>query len=144
MGEKYSEISMLFWLSQAYLGMRTAVLAAFRESGHTISTEQHALLDDLWRYGSSTQSEIARRTARDAPAVSRLIGALEKAGYVERTSIDRRTNRVSLTVEGRALHDQLAPIFAKIMDESLGSFSESEKQAAREILKALARNYSQN
>ena len=114
----------------------------FKEAGYPLSPEQWSILADLWQFGHSNQSEIAKRTGRDAPAITRLLSSLESEGLLVREPVDRRTNIVRLTKRGEELHGLLTPIFMQIVDRRLAEFSAEEKEATHKILRAIAKGRS--
>ena len=142
MDQQGRSASILFWLRQAYFGLRQDMARGFKEAGYPLSTEQWSILADLWQFGRSNQSEIAKRTGRDAPAITRLLSGLEEEGLLEREPVDRRTNNVELTKRGKELHRLLAPIFQQIVDQRLAEFSDEETQNAYKILRSIAKGRS--
>ncbi len=75
--------------------------AVFAESG--VGTKQVGVLRELRRFGSISQVELARATATDPAALMRALDALERRGWLQRSSCDgdRRRKLVSLTDDGR-------------------------------------------
>lgn len=138
MTEAEKSSAILFWLHQAHHGMRLRITREFKRAGYPITAEQWSVLADLWQYEDSQQSLIAERTGRDAPAITRLVRSLEEDGYVERKAIDRRTNIVRLTKEGKNLHRLLQPIFSEIIASSLAGFSVEEIALGTKIMKSIA------
>lgn len=109
----------------------------FREAGHDITAEQWAVMNVLWQHGEANQTSISRRTGRDRPAVTRLVSSLESKGLVVREAMDRRTNRVRLTDQGRKLHDLLGPVFSDITGLILKEVSAEDLDTTARTLKAI-------
>jgi DNA-binding MarR family transcriptional regulator len=70
-----------------------------------LSAERLSLLSVLVFGGPATMSALARAEQVSRPAITRTVGALEKAGLVRREEVaeDRRLSRVSATASGRRL-----------------------------------------
>ncbi|MFT5439895.1 MAG: DNA-binding MarR family transcriptional regulator, partial [Alphaproteobacteria bacterium] len=58
-----------------------------------------------------TATEITERWAMDKMAISRALQRLESAGHIrrDRNQQDRRSYRLSLTEDGKILHDRILP-----------------------------------
>lgn len=75
-----------------------------------------------------TQVELGERTRMDKVTVSRAAIALVNRGLVARApnAHDRRSHRLSLTGEGRALYEQVAPKALDMEARMLASFAPEE------------------
>jgi DNA-binding MarR family transcriptional regulator len=76
-----------------------------QEAGGGLSPTLTAALASIESHGPLTPSEIADRERIKRPTATRLIGTLEVAGLVARTSdpSDRRSSLIAITPEGRQL-----------------------------------------
>jgi len=98
------------------------------------------LLNQLQRWGSGTQREIAERAAQHPTGVSRLLDELERGGYVHRSreTDDRRKVRVEITPAGTARLEQSRPEVLRAVDEVLRPLSVAERHALRALLEKLS------
>lgn len=87
-------------LSRAFHAMKTDTRACARGLG--LGPGQPRILSYLAAHGVSTQREIAKYLIIDPSAVSRMLDALERGGFVESVpGRDRRCRSLALTEHGR-------------------------------------------
>lgn len=86
-----------------------------------------------------TAQAICEATAMDKVTVSRAIRALDGRGLIIRTpsASDRRASDVSLTDEGRAIYEEVAPLALDYERALLEGFSEAEQAALTGLLERL-------
>jgi DNA-binding MarR family transcriptional regulator len=86
------------------------------------------LIAVLAEKGSATQFDLGGATRMDKVTVSRGAIALVARGLVRRSPNprDKRSHLLSLTAQGRALYDQVAPKALALEDEVLADFSAEE------------------
>lgn len=90
---------------------------------------QEFYLAQLWREDGITSADLAMRTGVSAPAVTKVVSGLERAGLVhrERDSTDARLVRVRLTEAGRALREPVSRIWNECEREFWGGLTEDER-----------------
>ena len=88
------------------------------------------------------QVELADRTFKDKPNLTRMIDVMDKKGLVERRKDenDRRTYNVYLTDPGRALQDQLIPLAVGVIEKIQQNFSHEEIAQLKSMLKKIYDN----
>src|SRR5688572_27460325 len=76
-----------------------------QEAGTDLGPAQTSALATIERHGPLAPSELARRERIKRPTATRILGALEKAGLLDRVRDpeDGRGSIVSINAEGRAL-----------------------------------------
>ena len=86
-----------------------------------------------------TSQEIVERTVMDKVTVSRAVQALIERGLVGRRphDADRRSHRLSLTGEGRSLHEEVAPLALEFERAVLSGLSEAERDQLSRLLRRL-------
>lgn len=91
---------------------------------------QPKLLAYLSEHKSCRQREFADYFEIDGAAVSRMIDALEKGGFVTRTTDaeSRRSNLIELTEKGRMAQQQWEVHCASLEQQMLYDFDESERE----------------
>jgi DNA-binding MarR family transcriptional regulator len=112
-------------LRQAVL--RLARRLRYQQVGATVTQSQLAVLGTLGKHGPLTPGELADHEKVQPPSMTRMIAALEAAGYVARAPhpTDGRQVVVSITEAGNALRKAirrkrdawLAPRIAELSDE---------------------------
>jgi len=80
-----------------------------RDSAHDITHMDGKVLGYFARHAGATQSDLAVDSGRDKAQLARLIKGLREKGLLqaEADEADRRNQRLSLTVDGRAVHRAL-------------------------------------
>jgi DNA-binding MarR family transcriptional regulator len=114
----------------------------FREAALDLTVEQWSVLVHLWKHDNVSQQELANRTFRDKPSITRLIDNLEKLGLVKRSGskTDRRINLVSLTAQGRSLRDQTMQLANDTLNEGLEGVSAEDVEVTRKVLTKVYEN----
>lgn len=84
----------------------------------------------LGRYDGLSAREVAERTAMDKVAVSRAVAELVKDGRVKRTiaNHDKRQSVLSLTVKGRKVYDEVAPLALQHEQRLLAHLDAEERE----------------
>jgi DNA-binding MarR family transcriptional regulator len=94
----------LGWLvTKAASSLSLRLSRAFSEAGLALSPEQYGVLALAAREAGSSQADIARALARDAPSLTRLSDALARGGLItkEPKAGDRRAYRLFVTAKGK-------------------------------------------
>lgn len=93
----------------------------------------------LGRYPDLSAGEVAQRTAMDKVAVSRAVAGLVEAGRVERETHDddRRRSVLRLSAEGRAIHDEVAPLAIAFEKRLLDGMAADERDVLFRLLDRL-------
>lgn len=99
-----------------------------REAGLSITSEQWSIMYNLWVEEGLTQQELAIRTFRDKPSVTRLINNLERLNLVIRVNDknDRRSNLIYLTKIGRKMKDEGMKQAANTIEQALGGLTDDQ------------------
>ncbi|MBO4805715.1 MAG: MarR family transcriptional regulator [Paludibacteraceae bacterium] len=110
--------------------------------GLEITPEQWSVLMYLWQQDGVNQREIADATYKDKPSITRLIDNLERMGLLFRKqdNVDRRTNKIFLTKEGKELHEKARATTLKTMHAALDGLSKDEVEQAQRLLRTVFRN----
>jgi len=136
------DTSLGFLLSRTNASMRAALNRAIRETGIDASAEQWGVLNIVAASPGITQSGIAERSLKDKTNITRMLDALEKAGYVERTSdnTDRRLYRIFITRKGESLLKGLIPLAQAVNDKAARGVPARELRAFTAVLERIYRN----
>lgn len=114
----------------------------FKEKGIEITAEQWSVLYYLWGEEGLTQQELATRTFRDKPSITRLIDNLERDNLVVRVpdKHDRRVNLIYLSNAGKELQKTCMEQANKTLSEAIKGIDETHIRLAKETLKAVFDN----
>jgi DNA-binding MarR family transcriptional regulator len=136
------EEALGFWISRVYLASRAELYRRFKKHGVEITPEQWMVLVRLWQSEGLTQSELAARTFRDLPTMSRIVTTMERAGIVTRKADpeDGRARLVYLTTRGRSLRNQLVGEARSMVTSMLRGIPERDVERARETLQRVLAN----
>lgn len=98
-----------------------------------------AQFDVLTRVGANeglTQGQLADSLLVTKGNVAQMIEKMERKGLITRRP-QGRSNRLSLTEEGRKLHEQIVPAHEALVDQQLSALTGEEQQSLLEILRKL-------
>ena len=104
--------SLGFIIYRTALALKAALQRFFKENGFAITAEQWAIVRHLWEEDGLSQRELAEKTSKDKPNITRMIDALEQKRLVFRQPDprDRRKYCIYLTKEGKSLQERLLPL----------------------------------
>src|SRR4029077_8439078 len=104
-----------------------------------LTPSQISVLGSISSHGPIGVKELAARERLNATVVSRIIGALQERGLIDRLAHpeDRRAALVTLTRDGRKTLDRVRSERTQGLVEGIGQMSEAEAAALLEALPAL-------
>ena len=105
-------------------------------STYDITTEQWSLLTRLWQKYGISQTQLAQRTSKDLPTITRILNKLEKKELVKRKSDpnDLRTSLIFLTEKGKDLEEKLNPIVEKLSNKGLENIKQEDIETLKRVL----------
>ncbi|PKB63521.1 MAG: hypothetical protein BZY80_07085 [SAR202 cluster bacterium Io17-Chloro-G2] len=116
-----------------------------------VTSAQYAILEVCYRGEANSPSALARVIPVDTAAISRQLDKLREKGLIRRRRLtsDRRSIRVELTEEGRALVPKLLPLVHANNTRFLEGITPDEQAALSDIIQKMLRHgqdavYSQN
>ncbi|HZE22339.1 MAG TPA: MarR family transcriptional regulator, partial [Desulfobaccales bacterium] len=88
--EHYSpQDSLGFIVYRTALALKSALQRCFKENGYEITGEQWAIIRHLWEEEALSQRELAEKTSKDKPNITRMLDALEKKHLIFRQADPR-------------------------------------------------------
>lgn len=129
----YSLFDTHMRLSRAFHAMKTDTRTCARALG--LGPGQPRILSYLAAHGVSTQREIARYLVIDPSAVSRMLDALERGGFVQSVpGRDRRCRSLDLTEHGRTTVQRWDAECRRVDELMLTGFSPEERVQFNDLL----------
>jgi MarR family transcriptional regulator, organic hydroperoxide resistance regulator len=134
--------ALAFWIARVYFVSRGNLYRRFRAHGVELTPEQWMVLVRLWEQEGVTQTQLAERTLRDAPTMSRILVLMEKGGLIQRRvdPTDRRSRLVFLTDRGRGLRKALSGEARAMVNEARAGIPEEDLVTARRVLQRMLAN----
>ncbi|EJL39169.1 MarR family transcriptional regulator [Brevibacillus agri] len=129
-----------FLIGNTYRRMIHYVSLFLRE--FDLTTEQFAVLYRLREEDGINQKELALRSAKDQPTMTRILDNLAKKGWIEKklSEHDRRAYLITLTPNGREWIEKAIPAEAKAIADIFAGISPEKLAFLREILLEINEN----
>ncbi|HMQ53132.1 MAG TPA: MarR family transcriptional regulator [Anaerolineae bacterium] len=137
------DTSLGFVINRTAQRLKLELQHAFKAQGYDITPEQWAVLSRLWEQEGLNQVELAERTFKDKPNVTRMLDVLERRGFVirQKDDTDRRAYRVFLTEPGRQLQAKLVPLAVEVLEKGQKYLSEAEISTVIVLLNRIYASY---
>jgi MarR family transcriptional regulator, organic hydroperoxide resistance regulator len=109
---------------------------------HGVTPGMWYFLRALWHQDGLTQRELSLVVGTMEPTTLGAIKSMESKGLVRRSqnTQDRRKMNIFLTDHGRELQSKLMPLAREVVDDSVAGFSDRERKAFLEYLRAIQSN----
>jgi DNA-binding MarR family transcriptional regulator len=106
-----------------------------------VTSAQYVILSSL-ASGADSASQICKGISYDAGAMTRMIDRLEQRGLLQRVRVadDRRTVRLQLTDEGKALYPKMRASAVEVINGLLRGFTKAEARQLEDFLKRMLEN----
>lgn len=115
------------YIDRTYKVVRQDLLNRFNKAGVGLTPEQWVLLSKL-EEGKTSQTELAGKSFKDKPTVSRIIDLLVKKGFVirEQDPEDGRRYFIALTAGGRSVMEKAKPYVYASREKGWKNLTEEE------------------
>ncbi len=126
--------SIEFKISKVLSKWKRELLKDFKT--YDITTEQWSLLTRLWEKDGISQTQLAHKTSKDLPTITRILNKIEKKGLVKRQSDpnDLRTSLIFLTQKGKELELKLNPIAKQISNKAFKNIKQEDIETLKRVL----------
>ncbi|MFN8720704.1 MAG: MarR family winged helix-turn-helix transcriptional regulator [Rhodospirillales bacterium] len=116
-------------------------LAEVYEARFGITPSEWRLIAILARFGPMSANGVCARSAMDKVQVSRAVARAGAAGLVDRRidHEDRRRSVLSLTGQGRAVHDRIVPLAREVEARLLDGLDAGERALLSALIDRLGR-----
>lgn len=114
----------------------------FQEAGIDLTAEQWGVIILLLNSDAMTQAQLGRRLYLEKSSVSRLVGGLERRGWVARTKVpgDNRHKCVAPTPKALETAERCAAIARGVLEAAQRDMSEDEQLVCRSFLARIIAN----
>ena len=131
------------YIDRNYRLIRLSFLQAFKKANIDLTTEQWVLIDLLNDENGLSQNELALRSFRDAPTVSRIIDLLCKKGYTKRQRAidDKRRHNIFLTEKGIIIYNKILPTVHQLRQKGWGGLSDEDYDVFLKIMDQIFQNF---
>lgn len=108
-GDIVLDNALSYWIARVYLANRGEMYRRFRQHGVEMTPEQWMVLVRLWEEEGLTQTQLAARTWRDLPTMSRILAVMEREELIVRQPDpqDSRARRVFPAARAKQLRRTL-------------------------------------
>ena len=132
-----------YYLERTTRQVKLAFTKAFNDAGIDLTPEQWVIMDYLLNENGVSQTDLASKSYKNAPTVSRIIDVLERKGFVERQRFqnDRRRYKIYLTSLGRQTANKALPIAMTIREKGWHGLSDQEYDVFIKIVEQVFKNY---
>jgi len=122
--------------------IKRQVYRIIAEEEISITPEQWGILSYLWEEDGLTIGEIVLRTRKDFANVTRIIGKLEKQGYIQKNKNkkDGRSYLVYCTEKSQEIKHDIEKCQKRSLEISLNGISEEEQQIFLQTIGRIEKN----
>ncbi|WP_134687027.1 MarR family winged helix-turn-helix transcriptional regulator [Brevibacillus migulae] len=122
--------------------IRQVFFSLAQQKGYDLNPEQFFLLIRLHEKDGISQVELGDNLFKDKANIKRILDALEKKSYIERTSDpdDKRKHKIFLTPFGREVLGQIIPIVANVRENLYAGMEETEVSQLFHLLEKIDKN----
>ncbi len=122
--------------------VRSQQYQVLRDGPHTITHMETKVLGFFGRHPGATQTDLAQHSGRDKAQLARLIKGLREQGLLDAQAdtVDRRSVRLALTAQGRAVLDALEQASAHLAVQAVAGLSAAEQGQLLALLQRVRQN----
>ena len=125
--------------------IQDAYLRKFEALGAEMTIEQWVILHRIYELGEeASQREIVRSNFRNRATTSRVIGGLERKGWIKKTRFDgdQKRFKLELTPEGQLVIDLVLPHALQLRKLAIRNMDVLEFETFLRVLDQIGENYS--
>jgi len=125
--------------------VQDAYLKKFDELGIEMTIEQWVILHQVYELGEkASQRDIVQSNFRNRATISRVIGGLERKGWLVKTRFegDQKRYKLELTDNGKEIIDFVLPHAKQLRMVAIANLNSSEFDAFLNVLEQIGENYS--
>ncbi len=130
------KLPVLVWLRLARVFQKMDHASSDALRRWNLSTAQFDVLAQLGQAEGITQQELADRLLVTKGNICQLLNRMEQSGLIRRQQ-EGRANRLFLTVEGRALFNEVVPVEEAVLVEQFAALTLDEQRQLLALLRTL-------
>ncbi len=132
-----------YYLERTTRQVKLAFTKAFNAHDIDLTPEQWVILDHLLMDNGVSQNELASKSYKNAPTVSRILDVLERKEYIERQRFDndRRRYKIYLTQKGSEVAKKALPIAVSMRENGWTGLSEDDYTDFIRIIETVFDNF---
>ncbi len=132
-----------YYLERTTRQVKLAFTQAFLAEEIDLTPEQWVILDHLMASNGLSQTDLAGRSYKNAPTVSRILDVLERKKFVERQRFDndRRRYKIYLTDEGREIAKRALPIAEQLRTQGWNGLDDEDYERFIKIVETVFGNF---
>ncbi|MEC3964390.1 MarR family winged helix-turn-helix transcriptional regulator [Flagellimonas halotolerans] len=138
---------MGFHLDLVLRKIQKAYLRTFNELGVDTTIEQWVILYQIHQLGeNASQRDIVNENFRNRATTSRVIGGLERKGWISKTRFegDQKRFKLELTPKGKEILDTTLPSALQLRKLAIKDVDTSEFETFLRVLDKIGGNYEEN
>jgi MarR family transcriptional regulator, transcriptional regulator for hemolysin len=132
------DVSIGYLLNRTALNLNT--LFARRLKDYNITPEQFVLITRLMEGEGITQKELALRSEKDPPGITRMLDNMLAKGLIKKQHNDRRSLAIYLTEDARNIYKDLQLIEQQTMKDIISGLTEEQINTLKQLLKHIKQN----
>lgn len=139
--KEYQEIDVnshaLSWVGKIHYDFGFITQSAFRKNGLNLTKEEWSVLKRLNVNDGQCMNDLAYITHRDKVSMMRVVNSMVKKNFIIRRpdEVDKRVNRIFLTVFGKQTIEKVLPIMYELIPEVQDSLTIEEREVLINALK---------
>lgn len=132
----------LFKLELANKQFRKYKNRIFKKKGIDITSDQWVLLKNIHEVEGINQTELGKKSKKEAAAITRTLDIMERKGWIVREVNDqsRRAFNLFTTKEGKKMVKKVLPIALKVRQQASLDFSKEEMLLLDNLLNRIYQN----
>lgn len=135
-------------LKLTMIGKKSKILALqrFAAKKYPITPEQFTILAALMEEDGMYQTQIAVKTMKDRPNITRITNILEKMDFIHRSPDvnKRKIYKVFITDKGRKVYEEIVPTVLEIWRDTIAGISDTEIETTLKVLHKIRINLDNN
>ena len=124
--------------------VQEAYLRKFAELEVEMTIEQWVILHQVYELGeNASQKEIVQTNFRNRATISRVIGGLERKGWLKKTRFegDQKRFKLELTPKGKSVIELVLPNAKHLRKQAIKNLNSSEFETFLGVLDQIGENY---
>lgn len=146
MAKKQSTKNFGAYIDRTIKIIRHNYTRAFKKIGVDITTEQWVILDSLYHNDGLSQNELASKSFKNAPTVSRIIDLLCKKEYTKRmpSPFDKRKHLIFLTKDGQTIYEKIFPVVEDLRRQGWKNLDDQDYEDFLRIMNQIFLNFEED